>query len=79
MIYNPEVLTDNSPIYSRTSTPVKKPSAQKSLCMFTTVLDVKKNACRRVGAAKSKPKVIKFGNIKFSLKKNRKGHSKINE
>ena len=43
MVSTPEGFTDNSSIYPRTSTPVKKLSAQKSLCMFTNVLDVKKN------------------------------------
>ena len=42
MVSTPEGFTNNSPISPRTSTPVKKPSAQKSLCMFTKVLDVKK-------------------------------------
>ena len=46
-----------------TSTPVNKPSAQKSLCMFTNILGVKnRTAYCRVGAAKSKRKAIKFGN-----------------
>ena len=74
MVYNPEEFTDNSPIYPRTSTPVKKPSARKSLCMFTNVLEVKKKTTyRRVGADKSKRKAIKFGNTPWSLKKKRKG------
>ena len=42
MVYTPEGFTYNSPIYPRTSTPVKKPSARKSLCMFINVLEVKK-------------------------------------
>ena len=37
MISTPEGFTNNSPISPMTSTPVKKPSAQKSLCMFTNV------------------------------------------
>ena len=37
----PGAFTDNSPISPMTSTPVKKPSAQKSLCMFTNILEVK--------------------------------------
>ena len=41
MISIPEGFTDNIPVYPRTSTPVKKPSDQKSLCMFTNVLEVK--------------------------------------
>ena len=43
MVSTPEGFTDNSPISPRKSTPVKKPSARKSLCMFTNFLEVKKN------------------------------------
>ena len=61
-------------------TPVKEPSAQKSLFMFTNILDVnKKTAYRRVGAAKSKSKVIIYGNTPWALKQNQKGHSKLSE
>ena len=42
MVSTPKEFTNNSPISPTTSSPVKKPSAQKSLCMFTNVLDVKK-------------------------------------
>ena len=64
MVSTNEVFTNNSPISPRVSRPVKKPSAQKSLCMFTNILEVKKKtAYCRVGAAKSKRKAIKFGNI----------------
>ena len=61
------ILLKDSPFDSHispmTSTPVKKPSAQKSLCMFTNILEVKKKtAYRQVGGAKSKFKAIKFGN-----------------
>ena len=62
-----------------TSTQVKKPSAQKLLCMFTNVSDVKKTAYRQVGADKSKRKAIKLENTPWSLKQNRKWHTKINE
>ena len=79
MVSTPEGFTNNGPISPRTSSPVKKPSAQKSLCMFTNVLDVKKTAYHRVGAAKYKRKVIKFGNTPWVLKEKRKGHSKISE
>ena len=49
MVSNPEGFTYNIPISPRTSTPVKKPSARKSLYMFTNVLEVKKKtAYRRV-------------------------------
>ena len=64
---------------SPTSTPVKKPSAWKSLCMFTKVLKVKKTAYYRVGDAKSKRKAVKFGSTSWALKQKRKGNSKINE
>ena len=47
--------------------------------MFTNALEVKKTAYRRVGAAKSKRKEIKFGNTPWALKQKRKGNSKINE
>ena len=36
-----EGFTDNSPNVHMTSSPVKKPSARKSLCLFTNVLYVK--------------------------------------
>ena len=79
MVSTPGVFINGSPISLMTSTPVNKPSAQKSLCMLTNGLDVKKIAYRQFGAAKSKCKTIKFGNTPWSLKQNRKGHSKINE
>ena len=63
-----------------TSTPVKKPSARKSLCLFTTILDVKpKTAKRRFVAAKSKRKAMKVGNSLWTKKTKIKGYSKINE
>ena len=39
---NTEGFTKDSPISPMTSSPVKKPSAQKSLCMFTNIFDVTK-------------------------------------
>ena len=47
--------------------------------MFTNVLEVKKTAYRKVGAAKSYHKAIEFGNTPWALKQKRKGDSKINE
>ena len=80
MISNPEGFTDNSPIYPMTSTPVKKPSTIKSLCLFTNILDVKKeSAYRWVGAAKYECKEIKYGTTPWSLKQNQKGNSKIDD
>ena len=42
MVSTPEGFTNNSPIFPMKSTLVKKPSAQKSLCMFTNILYVNK-------------------------------------
>ena len=42
MVSTPELFINDSPISPRTLTPIKKPSAGKSLCMFTNVLEVKK-------------------------------------
>ena len=62
MVSTPEVLPYDIHISPMTSTPVKKPSARKSLCHFATVLYVKKKtATCRFGAAKSKRKTIKYG------------------
>ena len=77
MVSTPEGLIDNIPISPRTSSSVKKPIAQKSLCMFTNVLDVnKKTAYRLVGAAKYKRKAIKYGSTPWALKKGEKGTQK---
>ena len=63
MVSNPEEVTDDSPNVPMTSTPVKIPSAKKSLFLFTKIFDVKnKIAKHRVGAEKSKRKTIKVGN-----------------
>ena len=61
MVSTPEIFTGNSPISPMTSTPVNKPRAQKSIFLFTNILDVKKTAYHQVGAAKTKHKAIKFG------------------
>ena len=59
MVSTPEGFNNNSPISPMKPTPVKKPSARKSLCMLTNILYVnKKNAYRRVGATQSKRKAI---------------------
>ena len=41
MVYTPEGVTDNITNVPMTSTPVKKPSVRKSLCLFTNILNVK--------------------------------------
>ena len=80
MVPTPELFNGNSTIFPMTSTPIKKPRARKSMCLFTYILDVKnKTATRTFGAAKYKHKAIKYGNTPWSLKQKRKGHSKIDE
>ena len=44
IISTPERFTNNNPRSLMTPTTVKKPSARKSLCLFTNILDVKKKA-----------------------------------
>ena len=46
MVSTPEEFIDNSPNVHMASTPVKKPSVSKSLCLFTNILDVKKKAAK---------------------------------
>ena len=75
-----EGVTDNSPNVHMISTPVKKPSASKSLCLFTNILDVQpKTAKRCFVAAESRRKAIKVCNSHWKKKRKRNGHSKINE
>ena len=40
MVSTPEEIIDGSPSFPMKSTPVKKPSASKSLCLFTNILNV---------------------------------------
>ena len=69
MVYTPEVFNNSSPRSPMTLTPVKKPSARKSLCLFINILDVKKkNAICQVGASKSKRKEIKSVTTSWALK-----------
>ena len=75
MVSTPEGFINKIPISPMTPTSAKKPSARKSLCFFTNILDVKtKTATRRVIATKSKRKAIKFGNKPWELKPNQKGN-----
>ena len=77
ILSTPEGVTDNSPNLPMTSTPVKKPSARKPLCLFTNILDVNnKTANRLVGSATSKCKAIKYGTTTWALKKIKKGIQK---
>ena len=77
MVYTPEGFAYNSPLSPMNPTLVKKPSALKSMCMFTNMLDVNKTtAYHRVGAAKFRCKSNKFGNKPWSLRKIEKGTQK---
>ena len=80
LLSNPERFTDNIPNVHMKLSPVKKPSASKSLCLFTKILDVKsKTEKRRFMAKKSKRKDMKVGNSLWTKKTKRKAHSKINK
>ena len=68
LLSTPEGVTYNSPNVPMTSTPVKKPSARKSLCLFTNILDVQpKTAKRRFVTAKSRRKSQIFIDYKHSF------------
>ena len=78
MTSNPEGFTNDSPISTMTSTPVKKTSAGKSLCLFTKILYVKKKtATRQIGAAKSKGNAIKYLTTAWAFKKRGKEIRKL--
>ena len=52
------------------STPVKKPSARKSLCLFTNILDVKPKTEKRLFvSAESIRKAMKGGNSLWTKKR----------
>ena len=80
ILSTPEGVTDNSPNVYMKSSPFKKPSARKSLCLFTNILAVKPTTTkRRFVAAKSRRKSMKVCNSLWTKKKQTKRHSKINE
>ena len=73
MVSTPEGFTDNSPRSPIVPTPVNKPSARKSLCLFTNILDVeKKTATRQVRDAKPKRKLIKYETTPWALEQKTK-------
>ena len=73
MVYTPKGVTDNSPNAPMKSTPVNKPSARKSLCLFTNILDVKpKTEKCRIVAAKSKRRAINVGNNLWTKEKTKR-------
>ena len=74
MVLTPEGVTDDSPNVPIKTTPVKKTSDKKSLCLFTNILNVKKKTAKcRIGAAISKRRAMKVGNSLWTKKKNEKG------
>ena len=80
ILSTPQGVTGNIPNVHMSSKPVKKPSARKSLPLFTNILDVKPTtAKRRFVAAKLKRKSMKVCNSLWTKTTKRKGHSKINE
>ena len=53
MVSTPEVFTNNNPRYTMTPPTLNKPTARRSLFLFTHILNVKKKTAKRqVGAAK---------------------------
>ena len=55
------------------SKPVNKPSARKSMCIFTNILDLKKkNTIHQFGADKFKRKATKYGTTTWALKRKKK-------
>ena len=72
ILSTPEGITDNSPNVHMSSKPVKKPSARKSLRLFTNIFDVNpKTAKRRFVAAKMKRKSMKVCNSLWTKNKKR--------
>ena len=72
ILSTPYGVTDNIPNVHMTSSPVKKPSARKSLILFTNILDVKPTTeKRRFVAAKSRRKAMKLCNILWTEKTKR--------
>ena len=61
MVSTPKGFVDDSPVSPMTSTPVNKPRARKSLCLFTNILAVKNATCQ-VWGAKYNRNAIKYGN-----------------
>ena len=77
MVSTTEGATYNSSHVPMTPKPVKKPSDNKSLCLFTNILNVKKNTAKcRVGAEESKRISTKVGKILWTNKIKLKRHKK---
>ena len=79
VVSNPEVVTDNIPNVPMTSTPVNKPSARKSMCLFTNIFNVKNRIANHcILDAKSKRRAMKVSTSQWTKKIKRQGYSKIN-
>ena len=75
MVYTSAGVTDSNHIVPLTSTPDKKPSARKSLCLFTNILDVKRKTAKCcVESAKSKRKAIELVTRQCTKKGKREGN-----
>ena len=80
MVSTPEGGTDNITIFPSQSVTVKIPSARKSLHQFLEALDVKHiNSVHRLGAVKSKYRVIIAGNTMWPIIYKRRGRTIINQ
>ena len=72
MVSTTEGFTYNSPRSPMNPQTLKKPSASKSLCIFTNILNAKNiTAICRVGASKSNHKSNKAGTMPWALKPKR--------
>ena len=72
ILSTPVGFTENSTNAPTPSTPVKKPSARKSLCLFTNILAVKPTTAKRCFvAAKSRRKAMKVCNSLWTKKTKR--------
>ena len=75
IVSTPEGFTDKTPRSPMNPKPVNKPSARKSLCLLTIILDAKrKTAIYRVVSDKSNIKEIKSGTTLWAMKTKRKGN-----
>ena len=76
IVSTPELFNDSSTRSPMDPTPYNKPSARNALCLFTSLLDVKKktNICQ-VGSPRSKRKSIKAVNTPWAIITKRKLNS----
>ena len=73
ILSTPEGVTDDSPNVPMPSTPVKKSSARKSLCLFPNILAVKPTTAKHpFVAAKFRHKSMKVCNSLWTQKKTKR-------